>query len=282
MKNIKIGDKMIGGNMPTFIIAEVGINHGGNFEEAKELIIVASKCGADAVKFQTYNTSKRVAADSPIFELLKNCELNKENHRELINVAKENNIIFFSTPFDEESANFLLHLGIPAVKIASFDIVNYKLLNSVIQSKVPLIVSTGMANKAEVDRVVEFFEKNNAEYCLLHCVSAYPTKEDDANLSVIRTMGEIYNCPIGYSDHTLGIKVPVMAVAVGASIIEKHFTLDKKADGPDHKMSADPHDLKEMILNIRNTEKILGSNDIKLFEAEKDTLQYRRITELRV
>lgn len=280
MKNIKIEDKIIGENRPTFIIAEAGINHGGKVDVARELIIAASKCGADAVKFQTYKTEKRVSHDSPIFDLLKNCELSRADHQELIKVAKEHNIIFFSTPFDEESIMLLIDLGVPAIKIASFDIVNFKLLKNAAGVGVPLIASTGMANKEEVDKAVELFEKNSVEYCLLHCISAYPANEEDANLNVIKTIKGKYNCPIGYSDHTLGIKVPVLAVAVGATIIEKHFTLDKNLEGPDHKMSADPSDLTEMIVRVRNIEKILGSNEIKLFEAEKGTMPYRRITKV--
>jgi len=277
MKNVKIGNKIIGEGMPTFIVAEAGINHGGKLEVAKELVIAASKCGVDAVKFQTYKTEERVGHNSPIFDLLKNCELSREDHQKLMEVAREHNVIFFSTPFDEKSIELLIDLGISAIKVASFDIVNLKLLRNAASVGVPLIVSTGMANKDEVDKAVELFEKNSVEYCLLHCISAYPTNEEDASLNVIQTLKKNYNCPIGYSDHTLGIRVPILAVATGATIIEKHFTLDKNWEGPDHKMSADANDLTGMVLEIRKIEKILGSNKIRFFEAEKATLPYRRI-----
>lgn len=277
MKNIKIGNKIVGDDMSTFIIAEIGINHGGKLEVAKELIVAASKCGVDAVKFQTYKTEERVSHNSPFFDLLKNCELNREGHQELIKVAQKHNVIFFSTPFDEESIKLLIDLGVPAIKIASFDIVNLKLLRKTVTVGLPLIVSTGMANKYEVDKAVELFEENGVAYCLLHCISAYPTNAEDANLNVIKTLKKNYNCPIGYSDHTLGIRIPVLAVATGAVIIEKHFTLDKDWEGPDHKMSADPNDMKKMVLEIRKIERILGSNEIKFFKAEEGTLPYRRI-----
>ncbi len=232
------------------------------------------------MKFQTYNTEERVGPDSPIFDLLKNCELSREDHQELIKVAKKHNVIFFSTPFDEKSIELLIDLGVPAIKIASFDIVNLKLLKNAASVGVPLIVSTGMANKDEVDKAVELFENNNVEYCLLHCISAYPANEKDANLSVIKTLEKNYNSPVGYSDHTLGIRVPVLAVTAGATIIEKHFTLDKSWEGPDHKMSADPNDMTEMVLEIRKIEEILGSNEIRFVDSEKGTVPYRRITGL--
>lgn len=276
---MKIGKKEIGEGQKTFIIAEIGINHGGDLKMARDLIKKAAHCGADAVKMQTYITEKRVRRDSPVYKVLKKCELGTEEHRKIFKVAAEEGIILFSTPFDDESIDLLVKLGVPAIKIASFDIVNFKLLRKAVQTKIPLIVSTGMANKSEVDKAVELFKKNSAKYCLLHCISAYPARREDANLNVIKTLKKNYACPVGYSDHTLGIRVPVLAVAAGAAIIEKHFTLDKNLEGPDHKMSADPKDLTEMIVEIREVDKILGSGEIKFFAVEKDTLPYRRFSQ---
>lgn len=276
---MKIGKKEIREGEKTFIVAEIGINHGGDLKTARGLIRKASHCGADAVKMQTYLTEKRVSQNSPIYKLLKKCELGPKEHQELFKVAVEEGIILFSTPFDDESVDLLVKLGAPAIKIASFDIVNFRLLKKVVQTKIPLIISTGMANKEEVNKAVELLEGNNTEYCLLHCISAYPAKKEDANLNVIKTLKKNYDCPIGYSDHTLGIKVPVLAVAAGATVIEKHFTLDKNLEGPDHKMSADPKDLIKMVTEIREVEKILGASEVKFFAAEKETLPYRRFSQ---
>lgn len=276
MKDIKIGERLIGRGRPAFIVAEAGINHQGKLEAAKKLIIAAARCGADAVKFQTYRAEKRVAPDSPIFALLKECELGEESHRQLIKVAKEHNIIFFSTPFDEGSVDLLFSLGVPALKIASFDIVNLRLLAYAAGKGLPLIVSTGMADKIEIDKAIGVMDRFNLKYCLLHCISTYPTRDEEANLNVIKSLLDSYDCPVGYSDHTLGVEAPVMAVLCGASIIEKHFTLDKNLAGPDHKLSADPSELRRMAEEIRRVEKILGSSEIKAFESEKPTLVYRR------
>ncbi len=276
---MRIGKRKIGEGEKTFIIAEIGINHGGDLKLARELIKKASYCGADAVKMQTYLTEKRVSKNNPIYELLKKCELGTEEHQELFEVAAGEGIILFSTPFDDESVDLLVKFGVKAIKIASFDIVNFELLRKVVQTKIPLIVSTGMANKGEVDKAVELFAGNNTKYCLLHCISAYPTKKEDANLNVIKTLKKNYDCPIGYSDHTLGIKVPILAVSAGAAIIEKHFTLDKNLQGPDHQMSADPEDLVKMISEIREVEKILGSKEIRTTEAEEKFTSLKRITE---
>jgi N,N'-diacetyllegionaminate synthase len=275
---IFLGNKKVGKGQPTFIVAEAGINHNGDIDVAKEMIIAAAKCGADAIKFQTYQTEKRVNRNSPIYNVLKTCELTKKDHEELFNTAKENGILFFSTPFDKESVDFLDSLPVPMYKIASFYLVNLNHLEYVASKGKPIIASRGMANKKEIQNAVDIFSKYNVDYALLHCVSSYPLKKEDANLNVIRSLKDNYNCVVGYSDHTLGIETAVYAVAVGANIIEKHFTLNKDQEGPDHKLSADPDELKEMISKIRELEKILGSNEIRLIEAEKGTIVYRKFT----
>lgn len=277
MKNlINIGGRKVGEGQPVFIVAEAGINHGGSIETARKMVKEAAKCGADAIKFQTYITEKRVDKESPPYNSLKKCELKEEDFRELFQVAKKNKIIFFSTPFDKESVDLLAALPVPVFKVASFYIVNLDLLEYIASKGLPVIASRGMANIEEISRAVKVFGKYNIGYALLHCVSAYPTKKEEVNLNVINSLKNRFKCVIGYSDHTLGIKVPVYSIALGASIVEKHFTLDKNQEGLDHKLSADPNDLKEMVSEIRDLERILGSSEIKLLDAEKDTLKYRK------
>lgn len=273
---INIGTRKVGKGQPVFIVAEAGINHGGNTETARKMIEEAAKCGADAVKFQTYITEKRVSKGSPLYSVLKKCELEEEEYRELFQVAKKNNVIFFSTPFDKDSADLLAALPVLMFKVASFYLVNLGLLEHMATKGLPVIASTGMANAEEISKAVRIFEKYNVDYALLHCVSAYPTKEEDANLSAINSLRDQFKCVVGYSDHTLGAKIPVYSIACGASILEKHFTLDKNQEGPDHKLSADPNEFKKMVSEIRKLEKVLGSGEIGLLNAERDTLQYRK------
>lgn len=273
---INIGNRKVGKGQPVFIVAEAGINHGGNIETAIKMIKEAAKCGADAIKFQTYITEKRVKKGSPLYPILKKCELKEDSYKELFRVARKNKIIFFSTPFDKESVDLLTALPVPVFKVASFLIVNWDLLEYIAAKGLPVIASRGMANIKEISRAVRIFEKNDIDYALLHCVSAYPAKEKDVNLNIISSLRNRFKCVVGYSDHTLGIKVPVYSVALGASIIEKHFTLDKNQEGPDHKFSADPNDLKKMVSEIRDLEKILGSGEIRLLDVEKDSLKYRK------
>jgi len=274
--SFEFGSRRIGKDQPVFIIAECGINHGGSYGEAEAMIRAAAKCRADAVKFQTYRTEKRVPGNSPIFDLLKRCELGEAAHRKLKEVADSLGILFFSTPFDTESVTLLEEIDVPGYKIASFDIVNYALLRAVCGAGKPVICSTGMADGGEVDRAQRQFAQNGIPYALLHCVSAYPTKPEDANLKVIQTLKSIYAGPVGYSDHTLGVKVPVMAVAAGAQLIEKHFTLDKNGEGPDHRLSADPKEMKRMVRQIKEVEAILGDYRLATIEAERQTLVFRR------
>lgn len=276
VNKIKIGKKFIGEGEKTFIIAEIGINHNGSLETAKKLIIKAKEAGADAVKFQTYITEKRVKKESPIYNVLKQCELSNEQTKELFNFCQKNNIIFFSTPFDEESVDFLIEIGVKLLKIASFDITNYSLLRKAAKAGVIIIFSIGMASKEEIDSAIKIFDENNVTYCILHCISSYPTQKKDSNLNVISHLKRLYNCPVGYSDHTIGFEIPILSVAAGASIIEKHFTLNNSAMGPDHKLSANPQTMKKMIKGIRKIEIIMGSNILKTRECEKPILQYRR------
>lgn len=276
MKTIKIDNRIIGHGHPTFLVAEIGINHNGNIATAERLIKQAAKCGADAVKLQTYVTEKRVPENSPIFGILKQCELSHKDQAALKSLAESEGLVFFSTPFDSESVDFLASIGVLVYKIASFDLVNLALLRKVASEGRPVFASRGMANRAEIDQAVRIWEDHHIPYVLLHCISAYPTPKNQANLNVIRFLSQTYDCPIGYSDHTLGIDVPVYAIAVGASVIEKHFTLDKRMEGPDHALSADPGEFTEMARRIREVGSILGQSEFTVYESEKPTLVYRR------
>lgn len=274
LENLKIGQ-----DKKTFIIAEAGINHNGSLDLAIKMVKEAKKAGASAIKFQTYVTEKRVAKDSQIFEILKKCELAREKQKKIKDYADKIGIIFFSTPFDEESLDFLVRLKVKLIKISSFDIVNEKLIDKASSYKIPLIISRGMANSKEINEAIKICKKNEAEYALLHCVSAYPAPKEDVNLKAIKSL-QAYNCPIGYSDHTLDIDASVYAVAVGACIIEKHFTLDRKMVGPDHKLSTNPEELAVLCKKIRELEIMLGRGKIISLPVEAQTRVYRRPSKL--
>ncbi|KKW24550.1 MAG: hypothetical protein UY74_C0014G0030 [Candidatus Kaiserbacteria bacterium GW2011_GWC2_52_8b] len=276
MKKNLLAKLGIGRDKPTFIIAEAGICHNGDMGIAMRMIDAAKKAGANAIKFQTYVTEKRVKAGSPIFDILKKCELSPENTKELKTYADSVGIIFFSTPFDVDSVFLLKKLGVQLMKIASFDLVNKQLLKAVASTKIPIIISRGMGNKKEIDEALAICKKAGVKFALLHCVSAYPTPKDGANLRAVHTLLEAYECPIGYSDHTLDITACLHAVAAGATVLEKHFTLDKNMEGPDHKLSADPRELASLVAGVRDVEKMLGTGKIESLDVEKGTRMYRR------
>jgi len=291
MKKIKIGNKFVGINEPCFIIAEAGANHDSILERGKELIRKAVEGGADAIKFQTYVAGKLTTKTAPkywkddkpketqyqVFDKLD--KLTENDWRELIKLCNELGIIFLSTPFDEESADFLEDLGVPAFKIASADITHLPLLKHVAKKGLPMIISTGMATIDEIKEAVEVIKSTgNKNIILLHCIISYPTAPEDANLRTIKTIQTSFpDIPIGFSDHTIGISTPTAAVALGAKIIEKHFTIDKSLPGsPDHRLSVDPEDLKLMVDSIRTVEKALGSPIKRPIEAEREGLKYAR------
>jgi len=272
---IQVGGKNVGDNQPVFVIAEVGINHNGDLDVAYELIDKAVWAGASAVKFQTYITEKRVQRDSPIFEILKQCELSFQEQGGLFDYAKDKGILAFSTPFDSESVSFLSETGSPCFKIASFDLVNKPLLEDVARSGKPIIMSRGMANQEEIDMAMDVLKNNSV--ILLHCVSAYPvTQLSSLNLTTIRALQERYQCPVGYSDHTIGVDAARFAVAAGAVVIEKHFTLSRALDGPDHALSSEPDELKDLVKQCNVIKTMLGEPAWSSIEEERDILQYRR------
>ena len=259
MVTVKINDNIIG-NGKTYFIAEAGLNHNGDIKIAKQLIDSAFDCGADAVKFQTFKTEEFLAKSSQYFDLFKNVELTYEEFGELYDHAKSVGITFFSAPFDITSADALKELNVPCFKIASSDLTNTPLLNHISKFNTPMIISTGLANINEVEEAIQICQKNgNDKLIILHCVANYPTQPEETNLNVMTTLRKEFSLPIGYSDNGDSALVDLVAVSLGASVIEKHFTLDRKLSGPDHSFSIDPDRLKQLISQIRLIEKIKGT-----------------------
>lgn len=281
---IKIGNKFIGRGEPCFIIAEAGVNHNGDFRLAKKLIDVAKEAGADAVKFQIFNAENIVTRNAKKaeyqivatgsqesqYEMLRKLELEKSDFRYLANYAKEKNITFLSSAFDKESVDLLDEIGVLAFKIASGEITNLPLLKYIAKRKLPIIFSTGMSTLKEVAQALKVIKNEGVkDIVLLHCVTSYPTKIKDVNLKAMQTMKYTFKLPVGFSDHTRGITIPIAAVVLGACVIEKHFTLDKNLPGPDHKTSLEPHELKEMVKAIRDVEEALGDGIKRPTKEEK-------------
>ncbi len=260
---IKISNKWVGNNNPVFMIAEGGINHNGKLSFAKKIISKAKAAGADAVKFQTFKAEDLASSKSKYFKIFKKLELDFEEFGELSDCAKSQKIIFLSTPFSNDAVNYLHKINTPAFKIASGDLTNLPLIKHAASKKKPIILSTGMANPIEIrDAVKTIQSTNNKKIILMHSVSSYPAPINETNLLSIKYLKEKYSYPIGYSDNGKDLAVPLVAVILGAKIIEKHFTLNKKMKGPDHKLSADPSDFENLVKNIRNSTKMLG-NGIK-------------------
>jgi len=263
----------------TIIIAEAGVNHNGSLEIAKKLIAAAKECGADAVKFQTFKAEKLVSkkaekaeyqkqttdAGESQFEMIKKLELDFNAHKELIKYCREKQIQFLSSPFDKDSIDLLDELGLDTLKIPSCEIINLPYLRKIGKFNKKVILSTGMADLGEIEDALDILIESGTDkenITVLHCNTEYPTPFEDVNLKAMLTIKNAFNIKVGYSDHTKGIEVPIAAVALGAEVIEKHFTLDRNMEGPDHKASLEPAELKLMIDSIRNIEKALG-NGIK-------------------
>lgn len=266
---MKISDRKIGKGGACFIVAEIGINHDGDVDLAKKLVDKAKEAGADAVKFQTFKTDKflsknikvpkHVGSTKSFFEMLRKLELSEEEHYEISKYCENKEIIFISTPLDYESVDLLDNVGVPAFKIASCDLDNLPFLKYVSKKGKPIILSTGMGTLGEVDEAIQMiYSTGNKDLVLLHCISAYPPKIEDINLKAMETLEKSFHLPVGFSDHSVGVTIPLAAVALGACVVEKHFTLDKNMEGPDHAISADPRELTELIRGIRIIEKALG------------------------
>lgn len=274
-----------------FIIAEAGVNHNGDISIAKKLVDEAVLAGADAVKFQTFKAERLVCrnaskADYQLdttdknetqFDMLKKLELTEKMHVELIDYCKKKNIMFLSTPFDIDSLYYLVDLGLDIIKIPSGEITNYPLLREVGKTKKSVILSSGMSTLEETRNAVRVLTTFGCEdIMVLHCNTEYPTPYQDVNLRAMLTLREKLGVRVGYSDHTPGIAVPIAAVALGAEVIEKHFTLDKSMPGPDHKASLEPDELRAMVKAIRNIELALGDGEKNPSESEKKNIDIAR------
>lgn len=285
MNDIEVVGHKIGFGHPCFIIAEAGVNHNGRIEYAKQLIDLAKDAGADAVKFQTFRaedmvtrTAQKAQYQSELtgeeesqYQMLKKLELTEDNFKELFVYAGEKELIFLSSPFDKRSVDFLDELGVPAFKIPSGEMTNLRLLKHIAEKRKPIILSTGMSTLREIEEALEVIRKEGVEHIiLLHCVTSYPAKAEDMNLRVMATLKHRFHLPVGLSDHTLGFSIPIAAVALGACAIEKHFTLDKKLSGPDHRASLEPNELKNMVRCVRDVEKALGDGIKQVTKDEEE------------
>ncbi|SFV02704.1 N-acetylneuraminate synthase [Butyrivibrio sp. INlla21] len=259
--------------MNVFIIAEAGVNHNGSFETACKMIDEAKRAGVDCIKFQTFKSDnlvsksakkaeyqKKTTGDGSQIEMLKNLELSFDDFIRLKEYCDKVGICFLSTPFDFDSIEFLKTIDMPFWKIPSGEITNYPYLVALAKTGWPVVMSTGMCDIKEIEDAIETLRANGTEDIkLLHCNTEYPTPFEDVNLSAMQTIRDYFKLEVGYSDHTKGIEVPIAAVALGATVIEKHFTLDRNMEGPDHKASLEPGELAQMVSSIRNIEKSIGT-----------------------
>lgn len=280
--------------MHTLIIAEAGVNHNGSIELAKKLVDEAVSAGVDIIKFQTFKSEKLVSKsarqaeyqqrnigkkDEGQLAMLKKLELSEDDHYDLINYCKERNIQFFSTAFDLESVEFLHKLGLGLWKIPSGEISNYPYLKQIATYGEPVILSTGMCELVDIEAALNVLTTNGLDkdkITILHCNTEYPTPMQDVNLKAMNEIAEKFGVKVGYSDHTKGIEVPIAAVALGASIIEKHFTLDRNMEGPDHKASLEPDELKQMVTAIRNIELAVGNGHKTVSDSERKNIEIAR------
>lgn len=276
------------------IIAEAGVNHNGSVEIAKQMIDVAASAGVDYVKFQSFNTDQLVSknakkaeyqklnfadSDNSQYSMLKNLELSVEDHINLLHYCREKKIKFFSTAFDLDSIDFLASLKLGIWKVPSGEITNYPYLEKIASTHEPVIISSGMCEIEDIKNALDVFYKhglNKSLITVLHCNTEYPTPMEDVNLKAMKTIADTFGVNVGYSDHTKGIEVPIAAVALGACIIEKHFTLDRNMEGPDHKASLEPDELKAMAAAIRNIERALGTSEKKISPSEKKNIAIAR------
>ncbi len=291
MKKIKLGNRWLGEGEPCYIIAEVGSNFDGSYERAEKLITLAKECGADAVKFQSFLADKIVSKegfesmsvgfqanwDKSVYEVYKAAEFSREWHTGLCEFARKAGIDFFSSPYDMDAVDLLVELDVPALKIGSGDITWHEILKYMAGKGRPLLLGTGASTLAEVDEAIRVIrEAGNEDIVLLQCVTNYPSTFESANIRAMVAMGKVFDLPVGYSDHTPGYIVPLGAVALGACVIEKHFTDDKTRNGPDHPHAMDAVEFKEMVEAIRTLETSLGSPVKDLYDEESVTVIIQR------
>ncbi len=284
-KTIELAGKVIGEGYPCYIIAEIGSNHNKDMDTAKRLIDVAKDCDCDAVKFQSYTADGIYSKYTPRisemegrsepgetpYELIKKIEMPVEWHPQLREYCDQIGITFCSTPFDEVMVDMLESINVPFYKVASYEITHYPMLAKIARTGKPVLLSTGNSGLGDIEMAVNVLEENGcSDYALLHCVSQYPAKHEDINMRCINTLRKAFDCVTGFSDHTNDFLSSALAVALGASIIEKHITLDKKYFGPDHPFSLEPHELRQLVETIRNSESILGSSVKRVCKSEEE------------
>lgn len=289
MNALRIEDRRIGPGQPTFVIAEIGVNHDGSLARALELVQIAADCGADAVKLQIFRASELlhesaqfaeyqkncIAADHPL-EMLRRYELETDQIAQVVTGARECGLIPLATPFSPGDLDLVESLDLPAIKIASPDLVNRPLLARAAQLQRPLLISTGAATMDEVKRSAHWLAEWDVDYAFLHCVSSYPTPSEDANLCWIGELAANCDVPIGYSDHTIELDCGALAVCAGATIIERHLTYDRSAAGPDHSASSDPAQFAEYVRLIRRAESICGRGGKRVLAVEQDVRRVSR------
>ena len=288
---VKIENRLVGDNEPCFTIAEAGVNHNGDLKRAKRMIQKASNIGIDAIKFQTCKADETVIKKAPMakyqkkslvntksqYDMIKKFEFTEEQWFELADFAKDLDIIFFSKPPYEGAVDLLVKIGVPVLKIGSGEVTHLTLLQHAAKTGLPIILSTGMSTLGQVeDAVNNIYSQKNKNIILLHCTTNYPCKYADANIRAMLALKDVFQLPVGYSDHTLGITASIVAVSLGACVIEKHFTLDKKLQGPDHKSSLEPDEFKELIKNIKIVEESLGDPIKRPLETEKEIIKVAR------
>lgn len=286
-KVVNIAGKLVGDSHRPFIIAEAGLNHNGDIKIAKELIRKSKEIGCDAIKFQTFKAQNRISSqvksanyfektlnlEENYYEMFARLEFTEKDFKLLYQYAKKVGIPFFSTPFSEEDVGVLEKIGVGFYKVSSFDLVNLRLLNYIASKQKPIILSTGMSNISMVEEALEVIAKTgNRDVALLHCVSDYPMHTQDANLRAIETLKTAFGLPVGYSDHSIGLLTANLAMALGANVIERHFTLNKYLEGPDHILSSDPIEMSELVANSSKIIQILGDGIKRIRPAEFDTI----------
>lgn len=289
MQEVEIAGKVVGGLNPVYVIAEAGINHNGSEELARKMINAAARNGADAIKFQSFRAEHLVSptacallqvrgfTSQTLFEFFRSVELSPDAFRRLKMHADSLGLTFLSTPFDEEMADILEELGVPAFKIASGDLTHYPLLGHVARKGRPILLSTGMSYLTEVGQSVRFLQENGAPpLVLLHCVSAYPASPCELNLRAIAKLQQAFQVPAGFSDHSADPFFGIAAAAAGASVIERHFTLDREMPGPDQALSMEPDDLKRLVETLRLLESALGNGDKQPTSGEMENRKLSR------
>jgi len=289
-KNFKVGQRLIGNNKPVFVIAEAGVNYNNDLDMALQMVDTAKKAGADAIKFQTFHADKIQLRDSikpnyqnkingSYYEIIKSLEPNPNDQKKIFKYCKKKKILFLSTPYDLDSVDFLLRLGVKAFKISASDFTNHILIEYIVKKGYPLFISTGLSSWKEIDSTIQLLRKHNMLHktVLMQTTSDYPAKYDEINLRVLTEFSKKYNVLIGFSDHTPDDIASIGAIALGSCIVEKHFTLNKNLEGPDQSSSLNPLELTQWIKKIRIMEKLLGTNKKYITKSENKNISMRKI-----